>query len=145
MEILVRRSSDKIATIRAKALGYVASTVQRVNAASERHGKDKTLVQFIIQSCNSSAGKPSKGTPDPEERRKGSQLGETNRMLEFLKKRVQGRDRHNYLPLSFMFLLYKYILFYVLLFLILCYHRRKERSTKISTARRGGLVSCRCP
>eukprot|EP00026_Physarum_polycephalum_P000676 Phypoly_transcript_00677.p1 GENE.Phypoly_transcript_00677~~Phypoly_transcript_00677.p1 ORF type:complete len:1381 (+),score=215.83 Phypoly_transcript_00677:207-4145(+) len=87
VEILIRRSSDKIAVIRAKALGYVASTIQHMNANPELPGNDK-LVKFITHSF--SAAKSCDNTPDKEYIRDDVQQGDdTDRMLEFLKKRAQ--------------------------------------------------------
>lgn len=85
MEILVRRASDKIAVIRAKALGYVAATIQHVNSDPALPNNDK-LVKFILHSC--SAAKASDDTPDKEHVQQGNDV---DRMLEFLKKRGQGR------------------------------------------------------
>lgn len=82
VEILVKRSSDKVATIRAKALGYVAAVIEYVS------GEDTKLFDIVMDSCSRNAGKADSVKEDDEWIAKGKDSGD--RTMEFLRRRVQG-------------------------------------------------------
>lgn len=84
-EILVRRSSDKVATVRAKAIASIASFIQHVNGkAHDEDGKPNSeLLSFVMQSFAHSGNSPS-NSPEQTEKH------QNNGVLDFLRRRTQG-------------------------------------------------------
>ncbi len=100
MEILVRRSSDKVATIRAKALANIATIVQLANANKGKNEIYRKLLEHVgnsfVQNAAGSSGDTTTTTPEQDAEANKSKVritpppNETTGLLDVIQRRVQG-------------------------------------------------------